>query len=355
VTRSEDGGLTWREPATLIRATSPTDFSDKGSITADPNDSDFVYAIWDVLTGPPSGNDNPDAAAHAHAFTVNTVFARTTDGGETWEPVRTIFEPGTKNETVANQVVVRPARVGGELVDVVNLVTHEKNNSGKPHGRSLAVLISVDHGNTWSAPIVVAKMPAATVDPNTASQVRTGSDVPDAAVDPASGDLYAVWSDARFSGGAYNDVALSISTDGGHHWSDPVAVPRGLTGVTGLSRQAFTPQVHVAGDGRLAVGYYDFRHNDGAGGDTETDYFVSQCAEPDPTEPDLCASEWTETRVTAQSFDPANTRIVRPTDPRRTDQRVLPGSVTKPGLRALQSLWGSKTGSRTVSCRYLGS
>jgi len=61
VSRSEDGGLTWGDPATLVLDTSPTAFSDKGSITADPNDGDFVYAIWDVLSGPPSGNDNPDA------------------------------------------------------------------------------------------------------------------------------------------------------------------------------------------------------------------------------------------------------------------------------------------------------
>jgi hypothetical protein len=67
----------------------------------------------------------------------------------------------------------------------------------------------------------------------------------------------------------------------------------------------------VAGDGRLAVGYYDFRHNDGAGEDTETDYFVGQCAEPDPTEPDLCAGEWAETRVTAQSFDLSKAPTVR--------------------------------------------
>jgi hypothetical protein len=80
-------------------------------------------------------------------------------------------------------------------------------------------------------------------------------------------------------------------------------VPRALTGVSDLNRQAFTPQVHVSGDGPLAIAYYDFRNNDGAGGDTDTDYFVSQCAEPDPAEPDLCAGEWAETRVTATSFD----------------------------------------------------
>jgi hypothetical protein len=301
VTRSVDGGRTWGEPTTLVLDTSPTVFHDKNAITADPNDSDFVYAVWDVLIGPPSGNENPNAAAHAEALTSRTLFARTTNGGHSWEPFRTILEPGTHNQTIGNQIVVRPAGVGGELVDLFTVV-HEHKNSKDARGGSVAVQISGDHGSTWSEPIVAAKMlPAPTVDPDTALPVRTGVDLPDAAVDPTSGDLYAVWPDARLSGGAYNDVALTASTDG-HYWSVPVAVPRGLSGVSGLNRQAFTPQVHVSGDGRLAVGYYDFRNNGGFGG-ADTDYFVSQCAEPDAAEPDLCAGEWAETRVTASSFD----------------------------------------------------
>jgi hypothetical protein len=303
VTRSVDGGRTWGEPTTLVLDSSPTVFHDKNSITADPNDSDFVYAVWDVLIGPPSGNENPNAAEHAEALTSRTLFARTTNGGHSWEPVRTILEPGTHNQTIGNQIVVRPEAMGGELIDLFTLI-HEHKNSKDSRGGSVAVQISDDHGSTWSDPIVAATMlPRPAVDPDTGLPVRTGLGLPDAAVDITSGDLYAVWPDARFSGGAYNDVALSVSADGGRHWSAPVAVPRGLTGVSGLNRQAFTPQVHVAGDGRLAVGYYDFRHNDEAGGDSDTDYFVSQCAQPDPARRDLCAGEWAETRVTAASFD----------------------------------------------------
>jgi hypothetical protein len=303
VVRSTDGGLSWGEPTTLVLDTSPTVFHDKNSITADPNNGDFVYAVWDALIGPPSGNENPNAAAYAEALTSRTLFARTTNGGETWERVRTILEPGTRNQTIGNQIVVRPESVGGELVDLFTLI-HERKNAKDSRGGSVAVQISGDHGSTWSDPIVAAKMlPRPVVDPNTGAPVRTGDDNPDAAVDPTNGDLYAVWSDARFSAGAYNDIALGLSTDGGRHWSGPVAVPRALTGVSDLNRQAFTPQVHVSGDGRLAVVHYDFRNNDGAGGDSDTDYFVSQCAEPDPAEPDLCAGEWAETRVTATSFD----------------------------------------------------
>jgi hypothetical protein len=311
VTRSTDGGLTWGEPTTLVLDASPTVFHDKNSITADPNDSEFVYAVWDVLIGPPSGNENPNAAANAEAFTGKTVFTRTTDGGETWEPIRTILEPGTQNQSIGNQIVVRPESLGGELVNVFNLI-HEQKNAQKSRGWNAAVQISADHGATWSEPIVMAKMlPAPVVDPDTGFPVRTGDDIPDAAVDPTDGAVFAVWPDARFSGVAYNDAALAMSSDGGRTWSAPVAVPRQLSGVSGPNRQAFTPQVHVSADGRLAVSYYDFRFNDGVDGDTETDYFVSQCAQPDPAASDLCAGDWVETRVTAESFDLRQAPVAR--------------------------------------------
>ena len=303
VVRSDDGGLTWNDSTTLVLDGSPNVFHDKNTITADPNDSHFVYAVWDRLVGPPSGNDNDTSGLHARAFDGQTIFTRSADGGLTWEPVRSILDPGTNSQTIGNQIVVRPSSVGGELVNVFNLI-HETKNAKKSRGFNLAVQISSDHGETWSEPIVGAKLlTVPTVEPDTSFPVRPGDLHPDAAVDPTNGDVFAVWHDARFSEGAYNDVGLAMSTDGGRTWAGPIAVPRDLTGVLGLNRQAFTPQVHVSADGRVAVSYYDFRENDGADGDTETDYFVNQCAEPDASAADLCAGGWAETRVTAESFD----------------------------------------------------
>jgi hypothetical protein len=302
VSRSTDGGLTWEEPTTLVLDTSHTAFNDKNSITADPNDANFVYAVWDVLTGPPSDNGNPTAGENSIAFTGDTIFTRSTDGGVTWEPIRTILEPGTRNQTIGNQIVVRPASAGGELVNVFNLI-HEAANAQKKRGYNVAVQISNDHGSTWSGAIVGEQiLSVPTVDPDTGLPVRTADFLLDAAVDPTNGNLYAVWEDARFSGGEYNDPALNTSTDGGRSWSSPIAVPRALASVVGRNRQSYLPQVHVSSDGRLAVSYYDFRRNDG-GGVSEVDYYVNQCAVPDASQPDLCAGDWIETRVTAQSFD----------------------------------------------------
>jgi hypothetical protein len=49
VSKSTDGGLTWRDPVTLIRDANLKRFNDKNPITADPNDSRFVYAVRDQL------------------------------------------------------------------------------------------------------------------------------------------------------------------------------------------------------------------------------------------------------------------------------------------------------------------
>src|SRR5688572_12399659 len=46
VSKSTDGGLTWSAPVMLIRDNNPRRFNDKNSMTADPNDSSFVYAVW---------------------------------------------------------------------------------------------------------------------------------------------------------------------------------------------------------------------------------------------------------------------------------------------------------------------
>ena len=90
-------------------------------------------------------------------------------------------------------------------------------------------------------------------------------------MDSATGALYVVWSDARFSGRAHDDVALSRSTDGGLTWSAPVKVNQ-----TTNNAAAFTPSVHVAGDGTVAVTYYDFRNNTPVAG-ALTDYWIAHC------------------------------------------------------------------------------
>jgi hypothetical protein len=129
VMRSTDHGASWEDPVTLIRDESQNVLNDKNSITADPNDSKFVYAVWDRLVSPPSGNTNQQAFENARAFGGDPYLARTTDGGKSWEPARKIFKAGTLAQTIGNLIVVLPDNptFNGELLDVFTQLRGTKN------------------------------------------------------------------------------------------------------------------------------------------------------------------------------------------------------------------------------------
>ncbi len=283
VSGSTDGGTTWSEPITLKRDNNSTVFNDKNAITADPNDPSLVYAVWDRLVFP---NEQAAAAAGEHAvgFRGPTWFARTTDGGNTWEPARMIFDPGQNNQTIGNQIVVLP---DGTLVDVFDLINSTKNHQVR--GLNVAVIRSTDHGLTWSKPIIVDKLLTVGVkDPTTGEPVRTGDIIPEIAVDRTSGALYAVWQDSRFSGGLRDGIAFSKSSDGGLTWSAPVQINQVPT------TPAFTAQVRVADDGTIGVTYYDFRNDTSDPNVLQTDYFLVHSHDGGAT--------WAETHI-AGSFD----------------------------------------------------
>jgi len=241
VSRSTDGGRTWSSPTTLIRDGVEA-FNDKESITADPTDSHYVYATWDRL-----------AAKFGPSY-----FARTTDGGNTWEPARAIFDPGFSNQTLNNQIVVLP---DGTLVDFFTVFNPNP---------SVAVIRSTDKGVTWSAPIVIAPVFAdGVVDPETGTDVRDSATLGSIAAGK-QGALVAVWQDSRFSAGARDGIALSRSADGGLTWSAPVRVNHD-PGV-----QAFSPTVTIRDDGTIGVTYYDFRNNTADPTTLPTDIWLAQ-------------------------------------------------------------------------------
>jgi hypothetical protein len=269
VSSSRDGGETWGPIKTLQLDTSARLFNDKESITADPTDSRYVYAVWDRLQ---------TEAPPATGFSGDTLFARSTDGGRTWEQTRTIldFPDNSRIQSLGNQIVVLG---DGTLVNVFNLIQR-----GVPF---VAVQRSTNRGVTWSDPIIVdllfssatqlqAPGVSGVVDPSDFHPVRTGDLLPEAAADPRrrSNTLHIVWQDIRFTLAAplpyFNDsIVIASSTDGGLTWSDPRRVSENkLT-------QAFTASVDVNARGRIGVTYYDFTFDDPSGGPLDTDYWAT--------------------------------------------------------------------------------
>jgi hypothetical protein len=293
VSKSTDGGLTWSNPSTLIRDANPKRFNDKNSITADPNDSRYVYAVW--------------ARLGARGFLASTLFTRTKNGGRSWENARSIFDPPPTTVPVGNQIVVLPdnERFDGELVDVFGLV---RGLGLLPRGRGVyvALIRSEDHGRSWSQkPIVVSGLRTIGVtDPDDDGDLVRSADVlPDIAVDPNSGQLYIVWQDARFGGGKYDSIALSTSADGGLTWSQPIKVNRTPTNIRPGNQQAFTPSVDVATDGTVSVSYYDFRNNTSNPNTLLTGYWAVRCHPSPPGDCSNTRDYGNEIALTNGSFD----------------------------------------------------
>jgi len=281
---SDDGGATWSDPFVVSDVDDLRVFDDKESITADPTDPDLVYAVWDRIRKPGESKGIP-SQIHSFAFRGAPTLARSTDGGVTWEQPRRISS-NANLFTIGNQIVVLP---DGTLIDFTDYSTGSGVQPSNHHWK--AVFISTDKGETWTPkPYLISKVfEVRHTIPDGSFPVRAGGD--DVAVDHASGDLYAVWTDSRFGDGTYNDIVLSKSTDGGLSWTDPVKVSRNPAGI-----DAHTPSVHVNADGDVAVSYYDYRNDDAnAGNGVETDFWFQVSSDGGTT--------WTQTRLTSASFD----------------------------------------------------
>ena len=320
VSKSTDGGMHWGNPVALIHDDDPRVLNDKNSITADPTDANLVYAVWDRLAITTADAINPEniSPAHPPAFGVRiglgfkgpAYFSRTTDGGVSWEPARSIYDPGANNQTIGNQIVVRP---GGAVIDFFTEILNFRNNdhNGRGFNFNLALIRSFDHGATFQTtpqPIRAARIfSSGTVTPDAHEAVRDASILFDVAVNRTNGNLYAVWQDRRFRG--VEEVAFAMSTDGGVSWTTPVRVNQTPANADNALRQlAFIPSVAVNAAGVLTVTYYDFRNDDLTG--ELTDHWAVFC-NPAAKNCGLRASWGDEVRLTEDSFDILDAPIAR--------------------------------------------
>ncbi len=145
----------------------------------------------------------------ANASLINVM--RSSDDGFTWQRVGDpiVAQAGATADATFNNVQ-------GNLV--ADPVTHDvfdiyaSGVTGELKGRTftpnhIIVSRSTDHGKSWTANLVFQALPGTSL----------GNVFPSLAVDPTNGNLYATWSDGH-------NVAFSMSSDQGTHWSPAVTV-----------------------------------------------------------------------------------------------------------------------------------
>ena len=227
----------------------------------------------------------------ARAYAGPVWFARTTSGAAnspTWEPAREIYDPGTQNQTISNQIVVLP---NGTLVDgFMHIESRVSHHGAVARQRSdIEVIRSTDKGATWSKKaIFVAPVnaigetdpqpihcrPFITGDP-LCRVIRSDGVIIDLAVDYSSlhpGRIYVAWQDHEDNPYGDDLIRVAHSDDGGLTWPAPVTVNQTPSG--GFTDQAFEPAIHVNADGVVAVSYYDFRNDASNDQALTTDHWI---------------------------------------------------------------------------------
>jgi hypothetical protein len=228
---------------------------DKESVTADPVHAGVAYAVWDRLLAPPASFPG---FFRERGYFGQVFMSKTTDYGAHWSAPQLLVKGPSQDQTIGNAIVIDP--VSGALYDFFDLINNESNAHGH-RGTNVAFIKSTDGGATWSDVHVVAGLDAvgvsdsANVDPSTdtpPATLRSADDIPEVTINPANGQLYAVWQDSRFNGFLNDEAVISTSNDGGATWSTPSLVnPH-----TGFA--AFLPSVSVDGTGVVGVTYYQW-------------------------------------------------------------------------------------------------
>jgi hypothetical protein len=220
--RSTDGGLTWAGPFVVDRSDTFRQSYDKNWMTIDTAaTSPFlgrIYVAWTNFISGQSGSYSGSPLLISHSD----------DGGETWsEPIR------AARTRYAQGAIPLVAPDGSVFVVYLELF---KNH--------LRIVRSIDGGETFRKSSIVTDLT-----PSSIPGLRTGEDLPAAAIDPVDGTLHVVWQDGRSDLG---DV-LAVRSQDGRTWSTPIVVNDDPVG--GVQ---FTPAVAALG-GQVHVVWYDSR------------------------------------------------------------------------------------------------
>jgi hypothetical protein len=252
VQRSADGGLSFGPPSLVVDDNNVNVFNDKNWIAVDTfrRSPHFgrVYSVWSRFITTGSGASAVTDSPGAVSFSDNR--------GKTWSPIH--FTTPVTADTEGLIPLVHP---DGSVTVVYDLFVPDPANPNQGNDVETAQT-SHDGGVSWGPRVTIGQFLGSGV-----PGMRTGG-LPAAAIDASTGNMYVVWQDTRFNPSGLNDIALSVSTDGGTKWTAPRPVnPK----VAGLDR--FTPA--VAADGGAVHVTYRTRGANGTAPSVSEDYIAS--------------------------------------------------------------------------------
>ena len=240
---------------------------------------------------------------------------------------RKIYETGANKQTLGNQIVVRPQ---GELFDFFADITNSSNRRGGIGPVKLSYIRSDDRGQSWTKPVRVDDMiPMSLIredtpidaeavvcpDPsdNGACPIRAGDLLPEVAVDPGAATCtqfgWMLASTEACSLVDHDNIAFTMSTDGGNTWSSPIKVNKTPTAEPNFDQQAFTPSVHVERMERSRSPTTTFATTRRIPATLDTDYFVVSCESARRTVPIPRAGR--RRRITPAPFNIRNAPFAR--------------------------------------------
>jgi hypothetical protein len=239
VVASFDHGATFSQVSSLVPP-DPKNWGDRDFIAVAPDGT--VYLTWDYG---PSRTSITYFCPRLGSCTftsgdLNVVLQKSTDGGKTWSAMSDI-SPGFPNSGADSApLVVEPSG----RIDVLYQGYQVFNPPTDTLGTGSSYFTSsTDHGQTWSAPVLVGGQAG------TMSTLEWWIDG-DISIDSA-GNLYATWdTQGTNPDGSANDIGwLSYSTNGGATWSAPVRPPADQSNVPHIT------EVAGAGRGIAYVGW----------------------------------------------------------------------------------------------------
>jgi hypothetical protein len=247
VSRSKNGGVTWTSPIVIFGGhgcdqSGTQVFNDKEWIVVDNNPDSLyygrAYVTWSAFV------------SHNGVYASSAIYqSHSSDGGRTWSPAQVISgsnanlctyqETGPAGQCDEDQFSVPTVMPDGTVgVAFQNSQNQALWEQGELFDDQYLVVTSGDGGRTWQSPRFVVGLEDGSRDypinvngRQTLSgyQTRVNS-AGNVVADPATGDLFLVFSDNRAGAHDVNspvsntNVYLMTSRNGGSSWSGPVAV-----------------------------------------------------------------------------------------------------------------------------------